>query len=76
MKTRTEKLQSEVRKKSRWAAATAIEHAAADKRCGREWECACGACGTIRAEIAHQEALSIAHRSTSTPGFTRSLVTE
>ncbi len=29
----------------------AVEHAHADKRCGREWVCACGACNIIRREI-------------------------
>lgn len=30
----------------------AIEHAAADGRCGRTWQCSCGPCNAIRAEIA------------------------
>ena len=28
----------------------AKEHAAADRRCGRKWECACAACRKIRKE--------------------------
>ena len=32
----------------RSAEQVAQEHKAADKACGREWECACGACNTAR----------------------------
>ena len=31
---------------------TAFEHAAADRDCGREWVCACGACKEVRSECA------------------------
>ena len=30
--------------------AIALEHAKADERCNRSWECACGACNIVRRE--------------------------
>lgn len=40
-----------IRKELRSHFAQSLECAAADGRCGREWECACGACNIIRREF-------------------------